>query len=304
MLTMSIISTIVIATVIAVIVIVKKGNKKETVIVIDNRYESLEAKATKEANKMTAAEIADMLRRHSIDSWECKVSEGVMTRISALSISSITVHGTTFTSVKRAINKSVALSDADALRLLTLDKEMLIIRKKKFAASTNYTIGHSTLVGKVYAYKPSKIAIESKAGKPCRIIIKINKLADNKVEVTDIYVAEHDIRSAKSYDHYDMTNDEIIKRFEKLVLGNEAEYGDEIEELERVLERVYKYNYLIENKLLKIVGGTFIFSIPTDDQLKEIKDMDIDMPNTVDEVDDESEDLSEELFENVYSSQE
>lgn len=302
MLPVMIIALIIVASIVVVVVAFVKDGKGEKVVASkgDSRYASLEDKAIKEAEKMPDSKKATILRQHSTDAWESKIADDVMIKISALHVVSIDVYGVTFNSVKHAVNKS-SLSDDNAFELIRQEKELQILRKMKFDSEVTYKSETSPLLGKVYAYNSCKIVIETKSKAPARIMIVTKKLADNGIKVSDIYVAASDIRNAKSYDHYDMTKSDIANRYFKLVDEN-PEYKDEAEVINTILLRIEKYNYLIVNNLLKINGSTFVFSIPNDEQLQTLIDMNVDMPAAVNTVVDDEEDDSNDLFENVHSS--
>jgi hypothetical protein len=187
------------------------------------------------------------------------------------------VFGVRYRSAEDAIKKSSSLTEEAAIKLLVFEKELYILRKERFSASRHYTTGSSMVLGTVYAYSECTIAIDVTEGKwankPARMAVTIKKKENGQMQMMDIYLAQEDISSASSYDHFDLRKSVNIKRFEKLICKNEAEFGVEVEAIQQILARIEKFNYLIEKNLLKVEGSKFIFGVSSDDELKRVEEL-------------------------------
>jgi hypothetical protein len=297
MLTYSILAVIVLAAVAAIVVIVLKGKKKPTI-------ESLESKAMKEAETMSGAEKEDLIKRLNGKSVPCTVTEHIVAQLNDLSVVHVTAYGIRYSSVKDTVERCSSLTDADALRLMTLEKEMEILRKDRFNAKRHYKAVDSVFFGKVYKYQPCVIGINTTEGKwankPARLAVRIDRDEDG-TGITEAYLATDDISKATSYVRFDFHVEADFDRFKALVLDNKDEYGAEAKMIEELIARTAKYDYLVEQGLLKIKNGRFEFSSPTKEQLEDISKIDSTIDPTV--VDNEEEPETINIFENMHSSE-
>jgi hypothetical protein len=266
---------VVVLSAVVVVLAVKMKGKSESAESI-SRYEELEVKAMERAEKLTGEEKRRLVESYAEVTKDWKYS-GITAKISMLNVLSVNVSGTRYDSVKDAVDLS-DMSEESALMLMQMEKEFYILRRDRFAASTHYKTVVSPLFGTVYSYNASTIGIDTKTGrwadKAPRMALVIEQNEDKSVKGTDIYLADADIATADSYIHFDLRKKENVQRFEDLICKQDKEYGDEIEVIQTILGRIEKYNYLISKKLLKVEAGRFVFGIPTDDQLKEVKKFD------------------------------
>jgi hypothetical protein len=298
-----ILSVVVVAALVAVIVaMVMKGKKSKSEAAPVSLYEKLEAKAMKLADEMSAEEKNRLVGKFGTGSYDSETAPRITTKIDSLNVLYVTAYGVRYESVRDAIERSAEMSEETALRLLTLEKELYILRKEKFNASRHYKTVKSPLFGTIYSYNACTIGIETKTGawadKAPRMAMVIERKENGSVRAMDIYLADEDIATASSYLHFDLRKEENVKRFEELICKQEKEYGEEIEVIQTILSRVEKYNFLIEEKLLKVEAGRFVFNIPTDKQLKELKKFDTDVQEH------ESNPKVVNIFEFMHSSQE
>lgn len=301
MLTYSILAVVVLAAVVAIVIAVK-GSKKVTV-------ESIESKAVKEANKLSAAEKEEMVGKFankSVD-WIHPANDKIIAKIHDLSVVSVSVHGIKYNSVVDAVKRSSSLSESEALKMMTMDKELGILRQQKFAAERHYTVTDSTFYGKVYHYNPCTIGIDVKTGKwankPARIAVRIDKDKDG-TGIVEAYVATDDISKATSYVCFNFDKDVDFDKFQKMVLDNKEEYGAEAEVIQDIISRTTKFDYLIDKKLLKMDHGRFIFSPPTKEHLEALAKIDKTIVIPSEEAPKKEEPKVINMFEHMHSSAE
>jgi hypothetical protein len=266
----------------------------------------LEVIAMEKAEEMSRAEREDLLSKYGKTSTECTVVPGIVAQINHLNVQYITVHGVRYVSIVDAVNKAADLDDETAIRMLTLDKELYILRKEKFDAKRHYTVASSTLLGKVYVYNECTIAVDVKEGpwanKPARIAVKIGKTDGGYMTITDLYLAEGDISQATSYDHFNLRTANGKENFEKIIGNKDEEFYAEYEAIQEILARTNKHKYFVQKELLSKKNGNWVFEMPTKDQIAKIKELD-----DIQEGTEEDEELPENvvnIFEFMHSSQE
>lgn len=271
-------ATVVVLAAIALVVIAitMKGKKKE--VSIDNRYKSLEEKAVKKAEKMTAVEKADMLKRHSTDSWLGKVSDNVLIRITALDIEYVSVFGMHYDSAELAVNNAKDLSDEHALGVMVIEKELAILRKERFTAERHYKVLSSPFFGDVHVYNDCTIGIKAKDGewanKAPRIAVRIEKDTETKeVGVTKVFLAAGDITTATSVHTWDLNDINEDKDFEKRIIKSADKFSAEAEVLQNLFARIEKYCYLINEGLMVFENSRWTFKPATDEQLTHIEEL-------------------------------
>lgn len=300
------VSIAVLLVVIAVMAV--KGKKSKVISAVDGSslYEILEVEAMEKAEEMPAEERESLMRKYESGSYDCRVVDGIVAKLTDLTIAYVDVRNIRYACAKDAIEKGQEMmTKADALRLLTLEKEMYILRKQKFSAQHHYKTANSPLLGITYIYNECTIGIDVGEGKwankAARIAVKIGKKENGEMQMTDIYLASEDISSASNYDHFDLRKTINVKRFEKLICKNEEEYGEEVQAIQEILGRIEKFNYLIKEGILKVQGNKHIFSAPSDEQLKKIEELN---KQQDEEGEDEISSNVINIFEFMHSSQE
>lgn len=254
---MTLVSLLVVAGVTALIVflLTRKGKKVEV-----------------EEYVMTPEDKERIINEYSDRQAPIEFNEAITGEIKDFKVLCINAYGVRYNSIENALEVSKQIPNELRSKMQMFSDALKELREERENVRRFYRLERTAFDGDVYIYNECKIKIDTpsrlNAGHPARIGLAIEKNDDDTLVIGSVYVAKDDVSNASNRTVFNIDIDEEYEAFNMLITANKM-YAEEVAEINKLIERIEKYNTLVEQGRISISeDGTVTITPPTPEQIR------------------------------------
>lgn len=201
-----------------------------------------------------------------------KVADGIEGMINNFRVQYVDVYGTRYLSIEDALANSTVIPEELKDGMKEMTEAMEEIREEIAKSKRHFRKEETEFDGDIYVYEPMRIKIDTEErkakGLAARIGVKLDRQDDGTMNIDYIYVATENLSSASNRYEFDMTN-ESERESLKLLLFENKKYAEEVKEIERLYQRLEKYNNLVkEERIIINENGVIDIVPPSPEEIK------------------------------------
>ena len=225
--------------------------------------------ARAEAAKLTTAELDEIIRDYSGENVPFDINEDVGGEVNEFHVTFIEAYGKRYSSIHETVMRCLDLEKEEKESLQVMEASFERVRTERMAPR-RYLEVRELLDEDIYIYEPCKMSLDvaSRKGMTSRMGVVLVRGEDLKMGIDYIYVSKTDITKMNDRYEFDMQDDEDRESF-KLLVREKGYFKEELKELDVIVERLNRFNELVDHKRVEITeDGQVVIFPPTPQELK------------------------------------
>ena len=220
---------------------------------------------------LTAEDRERLIENYSDKLSPIQFNEAITGEIKDLKVLYIKAYGVRYNSIENALEVSKQIPDELRVKMEAFAGALKELREERENIRRFYRLEKTAFDGDVYIYNECKIKLDTpsrlNAGLPARIGLEIEKNDDDTLVIGSVFVATEDVSNSSNRTVFNIANDEEYQAFNMLITANKM-YAEEVAEIHKLIDRIEKYNTLVEQERITISeDGTVTIAPPTPEQI-------------------------------------